>query len=203
MDQRTARSKRSRDRLIQAASDALVAGEGNFELQNVARRAGVSVGLPYHRFGSKAGLVAAVVGRFYDEIQAVLSLTDVTEQDWARREQVRLSKLVGFLYANPLAGIIISTLSREPEVAAVESARWSDLITLTASNIRKGQQRGQLPQHYDAETLSALICGGVRHAAGQALAATPRPSQARLTGQIWTWIRSGLQLPAPDAAPKP
>ena len=74
MDQRTARSERSRDRLIQAASEALVAGDGNFELRHEARRAGVSVGLTYHRFGSKAGLVAAVVDRFYDELQAVISL---------------------------------------------------------------------------------------------------------------------------------
>jgi hypothetical protein len=132
----------------------------------------------------------------------VISLSDVTEKDWARREQLRLSRLIGFLYSNPLASIIISALSREPEVAAVESARWGDLITLTASNIKKGQQRGQLPQNYDAETLSALICGGVRHAAGQALAARPRPSQARLTGQIWTWISSGLALPASGAEAK-
>jgi len=197
MDQRTARSERSRDRLIQAASEALVAGDGNFELQQVAQLAGVSVGLPYHRFGSKAGLVAAVVDRFYDEVRVVISLSDVTERDWARREQIRLSRLIGFLYANPLARIIISALSREPEVAAVESARWGELITLTASNIRKGQQRGQLPQHYDADTLSALICGGVRHAVGQALAASARPDQNALTGQIWTWISSGLALPAP------
>ena len=173
-----------------------MAGDGNFELRHVARRAGVSVGLTYHRFGSKAGLVAAVVDRFYDEIQAVISLAGVTEQDWAGREQLRLSRLIGFLYANPLAGIIISTLSREPEVAAVESARWSELITLTASNIRKGQQRDQLPQQYEAEILSALICGGVRHAVGHALAASPRPGQGELTRQIWTWISSGLQLPA-------
>jgi len=201
MDQRTARSERSRDRLIQAASEALVAGDGNFELQKVAQLAGVSVGLPSHRFGSKAGLVAAVVDRFYDEVGAVISLAGVTEQDWARREQLRLSRLIGFLYSNPMAGIIISALSREPEVAAVENARWSDLITLTASNIKKGQQRGQLPKHYDAETLSALICGGVRHAVGQALASRPRPSQARLTGQIWSWISSGLALPAAEAKP--
>lgn len=186
--------ERSRALLIEAAAEALVAGNGNFELQEVARLAGVSVGLPYHRFGSKAGLVAAVVEHFYDQLQEVIVLADVDEKDWALREQIRLSRLVEFLYANELAAVIISTLARDPEVAAVEAERWNGLIELTARNIVKGQARGQLPAGYQPAVLGALICGGVRHAAGLALAATPRPSRSALTRQIWNFIASGLQL---------
>jgi AcrR family transcriptional regulator len=188
------RTEQSRNSLIQAASEALVAGQGNFELQDVAKRAGVSVGLPYHRFGSKAGLIAAVVEQFYDEIEQVINLSDVREQDWAIREQIRLSRLVAFLYRTPLAVVIISMLSREPEVAGVESQRWSRLITITASNIQKGQKRGQLPAGFDADILAALVCGGVRHAAGLALQHKPRPKEAELVRQIWSFISTGLQL---------
>ena len=197
MSRQPERIQRSRSSLIKAAEAALVEGNGTFELQDVTRRAGVSVGLPYHRFGSKAGLIAAVVNAFYDEIEKVITLSDVREQDWARREKIRLSRLVSFLYGTELARIIISDLAREPGVAAVENERWSRLITVTASNIRKGQLRGQLPDHYDADILASLICGGVRHAAGLALQREPRPDEARLVRQIWTFISTGLQ---PDAS---
>jgi hypothetical protein len=86
-------------------------------------------------------------------------------------------------------------LAREPEVAAVESKRWSQLITITASNIKKGQKRGQLPRGSSAEILAALICGGVRHAVGLALQQKPRPAEAELVNQIWTFISTGLLLP--------
>lgn len=194
MNRQLQRIEQSRSSLIQAACEALIDGNGNFELQDVARRAGVSVGLPYHRFGSKAGLIAAVVDQFYNDIERVITLHDVAEQDWAKREQIRLSRLVSCLYNNALAVVIISTLAKEPEVAAVESERWSQLITLTASNIQKGQKRGQLPQHFSADMLAALICGGVRHAAGLALQQKPRPSEEELVRQIWSFISTGLQL---------
>jgi hypothetical protein len=84
-------------------------------------------------------------------------------------------------------------LAREPGVAAVENERWSRLITMTSSNILKGQQRGQLPHHYDPDVLASLICGGVRHAAGLALRQRPRPDEALLVSQIWTFISTGLQ----------
>ncbi|HET6563945.1 MAG TPA: TetR/AcrR family transcriptional regulator [Xanthomonadales bacterium] len=194
MNRQLQRTEQSRNSLIQAACEALVAGQGNFELQDVARRAGVSVGLPYHRFGSKAGLIAAVVEQFYDEIEQVITLSDVREQDWAKREQVRLSRLVAFLYRTPLAAVIISTLAREPEVAVVEARRWSRLITITASNIHKGQKRGQLPTDFEPEILAALICGGARHAAGLALQRQPRPDEAALVRQMWSFISTGLRL---------
>jgi len=188
------RSEASRQRLIDAAIEALINGHGSFDLQDVARRAGVSVGLPSHRFGSKAGLVAAVVNHFYDEVAAAITLTDFEATDWTLREQERLSRLIGYLYRNPLSEIIFASLAREPEVAAVETQRWEELIALTASNITKGQKRAQLPQECSASTLSALICGGIRHAIASALSTRPRPSQARLKRDIWAFVSAGLQL---------
>nr|QQZ51483.1 TetR family transcriptional regulator [Phenylobacterium glaciei] len=49
------------ERLIRAAQEELIASHGLLEMQAVAKRAKVSVGLAYHHFGSKAGLIAAVV----------------------------------------------------------------------------------------------------------------------------------------------
>ena len=48
----------TREKLISAAQEELIHGQGLLEMQAVAKRAKVSVGLAYHHFGSKAGLIA-------------------------------------------------------------------------------------------------------------------------------------------------
>ena len=59
-----------RDALLRAAADELVERRGVLEVGSVAARAGVSVGLIYRHFGSKAGLLAAVGGDFYVRFDA-------------------------------------------------------------------------------------------------------------------------------------
>jgi AcrR family transcriptional regulator len=192
--ERSDRASRSRAMLIDAAAAALIAGKGAFELQDIAKRARVSVGLAYHRFGSKAGLIAAVVEHFYDELERAIDLGDFRVQDWAVRERERLSRLVRFLYRDELATVVLSTLTRDPQVAVVESERWHKLIDAAARNLGRGQSRGQVARRHDAGVVAALILGGVRHAVGHALAATPRPTAPALTAQVWSFIARGLGL---------
>jgi len=197
------RSERSRSLLIQAASEALIAGNGTFESQELAKRAGVSVGLAYHHFGSKSGLIVATVEHFYDQLALAIHLDDFVATDWEVRERERLSRLIDFLYSHKMAGVIIGALARDPEVAAIEAARWSALIDTAARNIRKGQARGQIPASHRPAILAALICGGVRHAVGQALAGRSRPAKTRLAADIWRFISGGLQLQGAVNSPSP
>jgi AcrR family transcriptional regulator len=60
----------TRERLVRAAQEELIWSHGHLEMQAVAKRALVSVGLAYHHFGSKAGLIAAVVEAFYSRLDA-------------------------------------------------------------------------------------------------------------------------------------
>lgn len=62
----------TRERLIRAAEKELIWSHGHLEMQPVAKRAQVSVGLAYHHFGSKAGLIAAVVEDFYNRLDQVV-----------------------------------------------------------------------------------------------------------------------------------
>ena len=50
-------------RLINAAEAELIENNGHIEIQGVAKRVGLSVGIAYHHFGSKTGLIAAVVDK--------------------------------------------------------------------------------------------------------------------------------------------
>ena len=62
----------TRERLIRAAEQELIRSHGHLEMQAVSKRAQVSVGLAYHHFGSKAGLIAAVVEAFYGRLDEMV-----------------------------------------------------------------------------------------------------------------------------------
>jgi AcrR family transcriptional regulator len=64
---RQARGQASRERILQAATDEL-AEVGDLEVASVAARAGVSVGLPYRYFGSRGGLLIAVIDAFHERL---------------------------------------------------------------------------------------------------------------------------------------
>ena len=196
------RAGQTRARIIAAARAALLEGGGDFELSDLARRAGTSVGLPYHRFGSKSGLIASVVEEFYDGLWAAVNLADFTPLDWAERERERLRRLVHHLYAEPLAGLVISTLARDPEVAGVEAARWKGMIEAAARNLAKAQRRGQIAADIDPALTAALINGGIRHAIGQSLAMRPRRTREAMVEEIWNFISRALRLEVPARSPR-
>ena len=189
----------NRVRLVDAAAAALIEGQGSFEIQHVARRAGLSVGLAYHRFGSKAGLIAAVVNRTYDELHEAIDIPDWPTHDWAGRERERTRRFIEFAYDNPVAAVVFSRLASEPVVVGVATERWNGVVAEGARNIAQGQRRGVLPQGTDSRRLSALINGAVRHAVAQALLAEPRPPRDILTDDVWSFIEAGLRLgPQPN-----
>ena len=85
----------SRRRLLDAAAAELVARDGRLEVAPVAARAGTSVGLIYRNFGSKAGLLAAVVDDFYDRYDAqVFDAPLAGLPGWAARERARLEQFL-------------------------------------------------------------------------------------------------------------
>eukprot|EP01030_Chromulinospumella_sphaerica_P016684 gene16684-16498_t len=105
------------ERLIRAAQEELIQGQGLLEMRAVARRAKVSVGLAYHHFGSKAGLIAAVVEAFYNQLEEVaFSPSKLVSPDWAGREKERIAAYIAFHYDHPFAPLVVGPLSRAAEV---------------------------------------------------------------------------------------
>lgn len=184
----------SRQRLVEAAGEALLQGEGAFEVQHVAKRAGLSVGLAYHRFGSKAGLIGAVVHDVYDRLLRAIEIEEWPARDWAGRERERTRRFVDFAYDNPLAAVVFSKLASEPEVVTVTTARWNGVVDEGAHNIAQAQRLGLIPDGVDPKLLSALVNGAVRHAVAQALSIDPRPERETLIDQVWTFIEGGLGI---------
>ncbi|TWB91313.1 TetR family transcriptional regulator [Bradyrhizobium macuxiense] len=190
----------TRERLLAAAQQELIEGQGHLEMQAVARRAQVSVGLAYHHFGSKAGLIAAVVEDFYERLdEAAFGGAKPSATNWADREKARIGVYVAFHYEHPFAPLVIGPLSRTPEVLDVETAFTGRQLAAGARMLEAAQRDGIVPEGLDPHLTIALMIGGIRQALIGALTADRRPDPARLTDDIWAFMAAALRLPAGPA----
>jgi len=194
----TNKSALSRARLLEAAGQAVVEGEGAFELQSVADAAGVSVGLIYARFGSKAGLATSIVEAFYDRLLESITLESFRDTPWHQRERERIRRLLLFLYRDPLSTIVFGRLAQDAEVQAVATRRWSELVGFGARSALQGQARGEISKDWDPHILSAIINGALRHGVEQALTLENPPSPEVLFNKIWGFIEGGMAYLAPE-----
>ena len=184
----------ARERIVAAAMKELIDGEGDFEIADVARRAAVSVGLAYHYFGSKAGLIAVLITDFHDRHKAVIDHSVDMSLPWPVREKARLKASIDFLYADPATHLIVGKLGSSAEVIAIDTGRRAHTIELAARNIANGQQQGYISRQIDPDVAGAAIVGGINQAVAHALSSRKRPSAAQLTERLWTFITGGLLL---------
>lgn len=192
------KSEATRRKLLDCASALLIEGNGAFEIGALAAGAGVSVGLCYHHFGSKNGLIAAVVEDFYDRYDAqVMDINPLPGAAWPERERERVKRAVDFHYRETLAPIILSRLGREPEVAAVETRRIGRQVAMGTTNVRLAQKQGLIPKYLDSNLLVAMMMGGMHRALSEALSRQPRPGKAWLIDEIWGAIAALARLPEP------
>ncbi len=188
-----------RDALLRAAAYELVERRGVLEVGPVAARAGVSVGLIYRHFGSKAGLLAAIVGDFYVRFDAeVLDGDPAPGAGWAERERRRTELAVAFHYDDELAPIILARLARDPEVAAVEARHMRIQVARGAQNVARGQRDGEIPEDIDAGIAAALILGGVRQALVEVLARREPPPREVLADQLWRLVVAAVRVKEPS-----
>jgi AcrR family transcriptional regulator len=189
------------ERLIRAAQEELIHSHGQLEMQAVAKRAKVSVGLAYHHFGSKAGLIAAVVEGFYNRLEeTAFSPSNLISPDWAGREKERIAAYISFHYDHPFAPLVVGPLSRAAEVLDVEQAFTKRQLTAGAYNLRAGQRDGVIPADLDPRLTIALLIGGIRQALIGALKSSHRPDRSELTDKIWVFVAGALRLPQPQVA---
>jgi AcrR family transcriptional regulator len=184
----------ARTRIVAAALRELVDGDGDFEMGDVARRARVSVGLAYHYFGSKAGLISALIKDFHDRHEAVVNQYFDRSLPWPVREKARLKASIDFLYADPVAPVVMGKLSSSAAVIAVDTGRRSAVAEMAARNIAQGQRNGFIAAAIDPGVAGAAIVGGVNQAVAQAISARERPDPGHLAEQLWGFIAGGLSL---------
>jgi len=181
-------------RILAAAEEILRDGDGALEMGQVAEKADVSVGLAYHYFGSKSGMLGAIIDAFYDRYNQVVNQYIDPDIPWRVREKDRLMAAVEFLYNDPMAPVILGRMAHTNQVAAVESARHEEMIEMAIRNIGSGIRRGDIGGHIDPAIAGAAITGAMRSGIMHAMAMRPRPDPAKLTHQIWGMIAGALDI---------
>jgi AcrR family transcriptional regulator len=188
---------KTRERLIRAAEKELIRSHGHLEMQAVAKRAQVSVGLAYHHFGSKAGLIAAVVEEFYSRLDEVaFSGARPPSESWADRERWRIASYIAFHYDHPFAPLVIGALSRAPEVLDVERAFTNRQLAAGARMLEAAQRKGFVSDHIAPHLTIALMIGGIRQALISALMSEQRPEPGKFADEIWAFMAGALRLTA-------
>ncbi|TMS55392.1 TetR/AcrR family transcriptional regulator [Mycobacterium sp. DBP42] len=189
-----ARAPVGRQQLIDAARAELVSGNGAFELSGLTRRTGLSTGALYHHFGSKSGLLAAIYDGFYDGLRHAIADGHLPQGDWAARERDRTHRFVAYHLADPLAPILLNRTASDPQLTELEAAYVNNLIDNAATNIRDGQQMGELPADLDPDSAGAYVIGGLRHGIAQQLRVTPTPSSDQATQTLWRFTAAALGI---------
>ena len=192
---RTQKGRATRERLLACARDIAIANDGHLEIAWVAEAAGVVPSLVNRYFGSRAGLISALLDDFFHRLRTEVMDLDLDDLGmWAQHERIRLEKGVHFHYTDPAAVVIYTGLSREPEVALTENRHIERVIKQAAANIRRGQKRGELPSSVDAELAGAAMFGAMQRVMVTALGRTPRPRPDRVVAVLWRQIAAAVEI---------
>ena len=197
----TQRGRRTRERLLDAAAQELLAGDGAVEFAAVASRAGVSAGAPYRHFSSKSGLLVALVDTFYDawEAKAYRPTFEALSDDWWVREKHRIRVTVEFYYQHPLGALMQQRLIGDAEAVRHQRVRSDRLVRGAVKNVARGQSLGRVPAHIDVELCGALLMGGVGQALHSALGGPERLSQQRVVRELHQFMQRVLCLNEEEA----
>ena len=179
--------------ILDAAEALMIKAGAAFEISELAAKAKVSNGLAYHYFGSKDGVIEAVLARFYARYSEVIDKRADPDIDWAVRERARLEGALGFLYADPLAPMVFGSLSHA-SATALELANLKSMTANAAHNIRSGQKRGQISEAIDPELAGAAIAGAIRQTIATTMRMEPRPEPGRVADQLWRLIAAAVGL---------
>ena len=192
---RTHKGRATRERLLTCARDIAIANDGHIEIAWVADAAGVVPSLVNRYFGSRAGLVSALLDDFYDRLRAEVLDLDLDDLGtWVQHERLRLEKGVHFHYTDPAAAIIYTHLSREPAVALTENRHVDKVVQLAAASIRRGQKRGELSASVDPELAGAAMFGAMQRVMVTALGRRPRPRPDRIIEDFWRQDAAAVEI---------
>jgi AcrR family transcriptional regulator len=155
----------TRARLLQAAADCFAArGVDAVSVDAVAEVAGRTSGAVYDHFGSKQGLVMAVL----DEWRQSVVGTVLSELQAAADLPTRLRALVAALVVDPspatrrllqMEDELRLRASRDPEVAAAMGRRAAQHRRWLARGLAAWMAEGLLPSGRDPEALAAVVTG--------------------------------------------
>lgn len=189
----TPKSERTRRTLLTAARQELIE-TGELRMADVATRAGVSEGLPFNHFGSRTGLLVAVLEEFHTRLDDAVIYQRFQGETWEARERQRVSAWIAFLYDDPLARVILTGLTGDADVARSGDEQLRRAIAVGARNMSAGQAAGDLPAGRDPEFMAAAALGAVHSIVRVALSRDPPPDQPTVFDECWAAVAGSVGL---------
>jgi AcrR family transcriptional regulator len=148
-------ARQNRQRIL-AAAHARFATDGPVaEMDAIARDAGVAVGTLYHHFGTKEGLLAAVVSEGLSQVVAeVHSLLDEADP-WTGVERL----LYTFAERHQRDRAFKELIGAQPALAATAAAAKRELALTMQKVLARAQAAGQLRSDIVAGDIPLLLAG--------------------------------------------
>lgn len=212
---RAEKSAETKTRILDAAV-ALIPDADRFQVEEIARKAGVSVPTVYSHFGSKGGLLSAIVGRVEREAGLFAGFGQVWQaSDGETALRAMLDATLRFWdHAWTFIEFALRVRRVDAEVGTrierMDQSRRGHLVVICRRLAHEGRLRGEMtPEAAAALTFSlttpyvyeALVDGGVSRldaiglAVEAAITAIVRADVAPLTEPAIDWVALGLRPP--------
>jgi AcrR family transcriptional regulator len=168
-------SEASRERLERAAADLFAQrGYRDASVQAIGEAAGISRGSIFWHFGSKEGLLFAVVDRVFREWETGGLLVDVGDAVGLEAVERALASHRRFLEEQRTAlglfyVLMFESLGPRPELRERFAALHEHLRDATEGFIVAGQERGEVRADVDARAVVTILIGALGGLAYQAL----------------------------------
>jgi len=190
---------RARDAILEAAEKRLrEAGPGAIRLQDVAAEVGVSHPAVLHHFGSREGLVRAVVGRAIGKLQDDLAKALAAQLELGRPDGAALFERVFAVlfdegHARLLAWLLLS--GEHPFANDEARAGWARIAEVTHAMRVAGTKGRRKPSYEDTRftiVLSALALFGQAIAGRAMLGAAGFEPTAAVERRFRQWLAALL-----------
>jgi len=162
------RSERSTEALLDAAAELIAEGGlSSMTLAAIGERAGYSRGLVTARFGSKAGLVDALIRRVWGQLHAAR----VVPLAHGRPGLQEILELIGALTyetdaherdVRALLALMFEALGPDPDLRARMVEFHDSMRSEIAAALRAGVEDGSVRVDADADAAAALIVSAMR-----------------------------------------
>ncbi len=190
----------TRNHLVAVARECLVVGKGDFEVTEFARTANVSVGLAYHHFGSKSGLIAAALETYFSQVEIALAHPNDPACSWVDDLRLRVRLAVETLLADPLTPVVFGAMGATTEVASAERCWRGRMNQAVAERLAVGQAEGYVSPKIDVEVAAAVMNAGLFEAAVAAGALGSAERSGALADDFWTLMVRALGI---QSEPRP
>jgi AcrR family transcriptional regulator len=165
-------SRGTDQRLIRAARELLpVSGCTGLNLREVARKAGVNLGMFHYHFGSKAEFVRRVLQELYEEFFRGFNLPEETTPDVEKRLRLTLLRMGFFTRDNRhlFVALLKDLLNGDEEVARFVRDNFARHVDILQSLVREGQSGGRFRKLEPLQSLMLLMAfvNGPNLVAGQ------------------------------------